>query len=82
MRVLDMGCGFGTELTRCGFGTELTQCGVASTDNVVGIDQTFERLVVAAGKFSQRRFVQGQGKALPSAHKHSRVLPARWLYPT
>jgi len=56
MRVLDVGCGFGTELAHCG---------VASTDTVVGIDQAFERLVVAAGKFSQRRFVQAQGEALP-----------------
>jgi len=56
MRVLDVGCGFGTELAHCG---------VASTDIVVGIDQAFDRLVVAAGKLSQRRFVQGQGEALP-----------------
>ena len=56
MRVLDLGCGFGTELSHCG---------VTSSDSVVGIDLAFERLVVAAGKFSQRRFVQAQGEALP-----------------
>jgi ubiquinone/menaquinone biosynthesis C-methylase UbiE len=56
MRVLDLGCGFGTELT---------SFGVSPADVVFGIDRAFEPLQSAAKSFPSRRFVQAQGEALP-----------------
>ena len=55
-RVLDLGCGFGKEIT-------ITD--VSSSDDVIGLDVALDRLETAKTKFPARRFVRGQGEALP-----------------
>ena len=55
-RVLDLGCGFGKEIT-------ITD--VSSSDDVIGLDVAFDRLESAKAKYPARRFVRGQGEALP-----------------
>jgi len=54
--VLDLGCGFGKNIT---------VTSLSSSHDVVGLDMAFDRLQSAKAKLPARQFVQGQGEALP-----------------
>ncbi len=54
--VLDLGCGFGKNIT---------VTNLSSSHDVVGLDMAFDRLQSAKAKLPARQFVQGQGEALP-----------------
>lgn len=56
MRVLDLGCGFGKEIT-------VTT--VRPSDEIIGVDLVFGRLELARKKFPARKFVQARGESLP-----------------
>jgi ubiquinone/menaquinone biosynthesis C-methylase UbiE len=56
MRVLDLGCGFGKNIT-------ITS--VSASDAVFGVDIAFERVQSAANRFPARRFVQARAESLP-----------------
>jgi ubiquinone/menaquinone biosynthesis C-methylase UbiE len=55
MRVLDLGCGFGTDLT---------SWGVSSTDKVTGVDIDHARLQTARARFPIRTHQFGNGERL------------------
>jgi ubiquinone/menaquinone biosynthesis C-methylase UbiE len=56
MRVLDLGCGSGTDLTRWG---------VTASDEITGIDIDDSRLAIAQARFPNRTYLQGAGERLP-----------------
>jgi len=56
MRVLDLGCGFGRNIT-------ITR--VPASDEVFGVDIALDRLQSAAKKFPSRKFVQARAESLP-----------------
>jgi ubiquinone/menaquinone biosynthesis C-methylase UbiE len=58
MRVLDLGCGTGYELTRNGVGPDAY---------VVGVDMSCTRIMQAARDYPRRRFACAAGEALPFA---------------
>lgn len=58
MRVLDLGCGTGYELTRNG---------VAPDADVVGVDMSCTKILQAARNYPRRRFACAAGEALPFA---------------
>jgi ubiquinone/menaquinone biosynthesis C-methylase UbiE len=56
MRVLDVGCGVGNPPVRAN---------LFPSDDVIGIDVSEERLVVAKSRFPERTFLRAQGERLP-----------------
>jgi ubiquinone/menaquinone biosynthesis C-methylase UbiE len=56
MRVLDLGCGYGCDLT---------PWGILPSDEVTGIDVNPERLAVARNRFPERSFRQARAEDLP-----------------
>ena len=56
MRLLDLGCGFGRNIT-------ITS--VSASDEVFGVDIALDRLQSAAKKFPSRKFIQARAEALP-----------------
>lgn len=56
MRVLDLGCGWGRDLS---------SWGVTGTDRVTGLDVEPERLTTARTRFPNRIYLQGFGECLP-----------------
>ncbi len=58
MRILDLGCGRGADLTGWG---------VTSADDVTGLDTELNRLQEARARFPERVYLQGRGECLPFA---------------
>jgi ubiquinone/menaquinone biosynthesis C-methylase UbiE len=56
MRVLDLGCGSGRDLS---------SWGVTAPDEVTGLDIDDRRLAIAKVRFSDRTYLQGAGECLP-----------------
>ena len=56
MRVLDLGCGFGRNITAPS---------VSASDEIVGVDIALDRLQSAAKKYPSRRFVDARAESLP-----------------
>jgi len=56
MRLLDLGCGFGRNIT-------ITS--VPASDEVFGVDIALDRLQSAAKKFPSRKFIQARAESLP-----------------
>ena len=56
MRILDLGCGPGTDLA---------PWGVTPNDDVSGVDIDEQRLEIARSRFPERRFSRGSGENLP-----------------
>jgi len=56
MRVLDLGCGFGRNITATS---------VSASDEIVGVDIALDRLQSAAKKYPSRRFVDARAESLP-----------------
>jgi ubiquinone/menaquinone biosynthesis C-methylase UbiE len=56
MRVLDLGCGSGQELS---------SWGVTASDEVTGLDIDDSRLAIAKLRFPNRTYLQGAGECLP-----------------
>lgn len=56
MRILDLGCGQGSELT---------SWGVTAADEITGLDIDDARLALARARFPSRRFLRGAAEDLP-----------------
>jgi ubiquinone/menaquinone biosynthesis C-methylase UbiE len=56
MRVLDLGCGWGRDLS---------SWGITATDRVTGIDPEPSRVATAQTRFPNRTYLQGSGENLP-----------------
>ena len=68
MRVLDLGCGSGQDLS---------SWGVIAPDEVTGLDIDDSRLIIAKVRFSDRTYLQGSGECLPFEDKSfDRVISA------
>jgi ubiquinone/menaquinone biosynthesis C-methylase UbiE len=68
MRVLDLGCGPGRDLT---------SWGVTASDEVIGLDIDHRCVTLAKGRFSNRTYLQGAGEYLPFANESfDRVISA------
>ncbi len=68
MRVLDLGCGAGRDLT---------SWGVTASDEVVGLDINYRCVAIAKAKFPNRTHLQGAGECLPfEGESFDRVISA------
>jgi ubiquinone/menaquinone biosynthesis C-methylase UbiE len=68
MRVLDLGCGRGCDLSGWG---------ITGSDEIAAVDVDKDRLLVAKTHFPERRYLQGAGECLPFADKSfDRVIAA------
>jgi ubiquinone/menaquinone biosynthesis C-methylase UbiE len=56
MRILDLGCGTGTNLT---------PWGVSSSDEITGVDIDASRVAIARARFPKHTYLQGAGEHLP-----------------
>jgi ubiquinone/menaquinone biosynthesis C-methylase UbiE len=56
MRVLDLGCGWGRDLS---------SWGITATDRVTGVDLEPSRVATAQARFPNRTYLQGSGEHLP-----------------
>jgi SAM-dependent methyltransferase len=56
MRILDLGCGFGSDLTRWG---------VTATDEITGVDIDDGRVEIARSRFPGHTYLRANGEQLP-----------------